>query len=112
VQGRAPTVAEIARRLRLARQSVQRVADLLAGEGLCSYEDNPRHRRAKLLGLTPKGRKTLARIEDAQRERRMHSASASVRARSAQPASRLHLCWRPLNAESAENVANGVARVD
>jgi DNA-binding MarR family transcriptional regulator len=62
------TVAEIARRLRLARQSVQRVADVLAGQGLCSYKDNPRHRRAKLLALTPKGRKTLARIEDAQRE--------------------------------------------
>jgi DNA-binding MarR family transcriptional regulator len=34
-------VAQIARVLGLARQSVQRVADLLAEEGLASYEDNP-----------------------------------------------------------------------
>jgi DNA-binding MarR family transcriptional regulator len=41
-------VAEVARQLRLARQSVQRVADLLERDGLVAYEANPRHRRAKL----------------------------------------------------------------
>ena len=48
-------VAEIARRLRLARQSVQRVADLLERDGLVAYEANPHHRRAKLARLTPAG---------------------------------------------------------
>jgi DNA-binding MarR family transcriptional regulator len=62
------TVSDIARRLYLARQSVQRVADVLEHDGLCAYRDNPRHRRAKLLELTPAGRSALARIEAAQRE--------------------------------------------
>lgn len=62
------TVSDIARRLYLARQSVQRVADVLEHDGLCAYRDNPRHRRAKLLELTPAGRSALAQIETAQCE--------------------------------------------
>ncbi len=62
------TVAEVARRLRLARQSVQRVADLLERDGLVAYEANPRHRRAKLARLTPAGAKLLRRIQRRQRE--------------------------------------------
>jgi DNA-binding MarR family transcriptional regulator len=61
-------VAEIARGLRLARQSVQRVADLLEQDGLVAYEANPRHRRAKLARLTPAGSKVLRRIQRAQRK--------------------------------------------
>ena len=56
------SVAQIARRLRLTRQSVQRVADLLDRDGLAVYEDNPAHRRAKLLDLTLRGREILAII--------------------------------------------------
>jgi DNA-binding MarR family transcriptional regulator len=62
------TVAQIARAWSLARQSVQRVADLLERDGLVSYEANPAHRRASLLRLTPKGRSVLRRIQAAQRE--------------------------------------------
>jgi len=62
------TVADIARALGLARQSVQRVADLLVAEGLAAYEDNPGHRRAKLLRLAPSGGAVLARIQTGQRE--------------------------------------------
>ena len=61
------TVATTARTLGLARQSVQRVADVLEAEGLVAYEDNPHHRRAKLLSLTGRGRDTLAEIQAAQR---------------------------------------------
>jgi DNA-binding MarR family transcriptional regulator len=61
------TVAGIARALRLARQSVQRVADLLVAEGLASFDDNPAHRRAKLLSLTPSGLAALRTIQAAQR---------------------------------------------
>ena len=61
------TVAQIARLLGLARQSVQRVADLLAREGLTSYEDNPGHLRAKLIRLEPPGQIALAKIQAAQR---------------------------------------------
>jgi DNA-binding MarR family transcriptional regulator len=62
------TVAQIARAWSLARQSVQRVADLLERDGLVSYEANPAHRRASLLRLTPEGRTALGRIQAAQRE--------------------------------------------
>ena len=61
------TVAQIARALGLARQSVQRVADLLVSEGLAAYADNPEHLRAKLLELTPAGRSVLATIQKVQR---------------------------------------------
>jgi DNA-binding MarR family transcriptional regulator len=68
LEGEPKPVAEVARRLRLARQSVQRVADLLERDGLVAYEANPRHRRAKLARLTPAGRRVLGRIQRAQRE--------------------------------------------
>lgn len=61
------TVAQTARALGLARQSVQRVADLLERDGLAMYEANPGHRRAKLLRLTPQGRQVLGTIQAAQR---------------------------------------------
>ena len=60
------TVAQIARSLGLARQSVQRIADVLAEEGLVGYQENPAHRRAKLLRLLPKGRAVLRAIQAAQ----------------------------------------------
>jgi DNA-binding MarR family transcriptional regulator len=49
------TVSEIARVMGLARQSVQRLADLLVEQGLAAYRDNPAHRRAKLLEATDAG---------------------------------------------------------
>ncbi|WP_032380097.1 MarR family winged helix-turn-helix transcriptional regulator [Rhodococcoides fascians] len=62
------SVADIARRvgLGLARQSVQRTANLLVDKGWAVYVDNPHHRRAKLLEPTPKGRETVAALRDAQ----------------------------------------------
>ena len=62
------TVAEIARVFGLARQSVQRTADALVRDGLAAYEENPRHRRAKLVRLTPAGVSVLRTIQMAQRE--------------------------------------------
>lgn len=61
------TVAQIARTLGLARQSVQRVADALELAGLVRYDENPRHRRARLVVLTDAGRATLSSIQSAQR---------------------------------------------
>ena len=61
------SVAQIARAMNLTRQSVQRVADLLEADGLTAYEDNPAHARAKLLRLTPKGRKALRTIQEGQK---------------------------------------------
>jgi DNA-binding MarR family transcriptional regulator len=61
-------VAEIARRvgLGLARQSVQRVADVLVEREWAVYRDNPAHRRAKLLEPTPAGREVVDRLASAQ----------------------------------------------
>jgi DNA-binding MarR family transcriptional regulator len=61
-------VAEIARRvgLGLARQSVQRVADLLVEKRWAVYRDNPAHRRAKLLEPTAEGRRAVDRLAAAQ----------------------------------------------
>lgn len=56
------TVAQIARRRGIARQAVQRVADLLERDGLVAYEPNPNHLRAKLLRPTPKGQEILRKI--------------------------------------------------
>src|SRR5919197_5544222 len=53
VEAEPASVARIARAWSLARQSVQRVADDLERAGLVAYEDNPNHRRAKLVRLTP-----------------------------------------------------------
>ena len=60
-QGALP-VAEIARRMGLTRQSVQRTADLLVTDGLLKFRDNPSHRRAKLVVLTPRGESILSEI--------------------------------------------------
>jgi len=66
VQDAPATVAQVARALHLARQGVQRLADLLVRDGLAVYQDNPAHRRAKLLQLTARGRATLRTIRTAQ----------------------------------------------
>lgn len=60
------SVAQIARVLGVARQGVQRLADLLEGEGLIAYAGNPQHQRAKLVRLTAEGAARLGVIEIAQ----------------------------------------------
>jgi len=61
------TVAAVARVMGLRRQSVQRTADLLVADGVAAYLDNPTDKRARLLSLTPSGRRSLRTIERAQR---------------------------------------------
>jgi DNA-binding MarR family transcriptional regulator len=56
------TVPTLARRLGLARQSVQRVADELVEERLVRTLPNPDHQRSPLLALTDDGADVLARI--------------------------------------------------
>src|SRR5271166_3493211 len=62
------TVAHIARRIGYARQSVQRVADVLVEEGLARYIDNPDDKRAQLLTLTAQGETVLAQIQQRQQD--------------------------------------------
>jgi DNA-binding MarR family transcriptional regulator len=56
------TVAEIARRMGLTRQSVQRIADRLVIDGLVTTEANPAHRRAKLYLLTTHGMSVMEEV--------------------------------------------------
>ncbi len=59
-------VAQIARNMGLTRQAVQRIANILAEDGLVAFAENPDHRRAKLVGLTDKGRSVLEEIDRRQ----------------------------------------------
>src|SRR5262245_13138758 len=49
------TVPQIAQMRPTSRQRMQRLANELAAEGLVEFTDNPKHRRSKLVRLTPKG---------------------------------------------------------
>jgi DNA-binding MarR family transcriptional regulator len=59
------TVAGIARSMGITRQSVQRLADILAEEGLLEFVPNPAHRRAKLVRVTDAGLAAVRRIDPA-----------------------------------------------
>ena len=66
------TVAQIARNMGHTRQSVQRVANVLATEGLVVYQQNPADRRAQLLALTPQGAEVLRTIYSLNQEWERH----------------------------------------
>src|SRR5450830_1081614 len=55
-EGAPSTVPNIARNMGLQRQRVQRIVDILETEGLVEFEENPHHKRAKLVALTAEGR--------------------------------------------------------
>ncbi|MEV6583226.1 MarR family winged helix-turn-helix transcriptional regulator [Streptomyces sp. NPDC051582] len=56
------TVARAARRLGIARQGVQRVANDLVRENLAVFQPNPDHRGSPLLTLTAEGQRVLGTI--------------------------------------------------
>ena len=60
------TVSQIARRLGLKRQSVQRTVDQLAEQGLVELQPNVDHLRAGLVALSGEGRRILAALESRQ----------------------------------------------
>ena len=60
--GQPRTVAQIARRLGVTRQNVQRIADDLVGEGWAGFEPNPDHSSSPFLVLNRRGRTALAEI--------------------------------------------------
>lgn len=81
VLGEPLTVAGVAREMGITRQSVQRIADILAERGLAEYLPNPAHRRAKLLAPTDEGRAAIARIGPAHAD----AAGRLVKALGEQP---------------------------
>ena len=62
------SAAQIARNMGLKRQSVQRLVDLLEEEGIVRFDDNPHHRRAKLVRTTEAGERKYAKISGIQAE--------------------------------------------
>jgi DNA-binding MarR family transcriptional regulator len=60
------SVAQIARKMGLARQNVQRLADALHQEAIVGYNPNPDHQRAKLVWLTDKGRRAMKKLNRSQ----------------------------------------------
>lgn len=70
------SVAMIARRLGLARQSVQRVADAIVAEDLARFEPNPDHQRSPLLILTSAGERVLDAINERSRQGHLQQAAA------------------------------------
>ncbi|MDR6224189.1 MarR family winged helix-turn-helix transcriptional regulator [Desmospora profundinema] len=66
VEHGAIPVAHVARAMGLSRQSVQQTADGLERDGFIEYRENPHHRRAKLMVLTPQGREALQYVKQRQ----------------------------------------------
>jgi DNA-binding MarR family transcriptional regulator len=59
------TVPQIARRLGVSRQNVQRVVNDIEAEGLATYQPNPDHKASPLVILTAAGERALQRINTA-----------------------------------------------
>ncbi len=62
------TVADIARNMGLTRQAVQRLANELQVDGLLKSEENPNHKRARLMTLSQKGKDIYKKIDKKQIE--------------------------------------------
>jgi len=58
----ALTVARISRNMGLTRQGVQRLIDELEKHGFVDFQDNPHHKRAKLIRLTAQGHQAFDAI--------------------------------------------------
>ena len=65
-EGRPLTVAQIGRRMGLSRQAVLRLVNDLERLGFVSLEDNPDHKRARLVVLTPSCVETMSRLYEIQ----------------------------------------------
>ncbi|MFN2385712.1 MAG: MarR family winged helix-turn-helix transcriptional regulator [Thermoanaerobaculia bacterium] len=55
----AQTVPQMARARPVSRQHVQLLVNALAAEGFVVFEDNPAHRRSRLVRLTSRGRRLV-----------------------------------------------------
>ena len=77
--GPAP-VAQVARAMGLTRQSVQETANGLEADGFIEFAPNPRHRRARLLIMTPKSYAAMEVVA------RRHASWANELANRHQPA--------------------------
>jgi DNA-binding MarR family transcriptional regulator len=68
--GEHRSVPQLARRMLLARQTVQRTADQLVTKGLAYFHPNPDHQRSPYLVIFDEGLEILSRMENQMREQR------------------------------------------
>lgn len=62
-----PTAPQIAARMGLSRQGVQRLVNAMAAEGLIELRANPRHRRSPKIAVTPAGAAAFAKADARRR---------------------------------------------
>jgi len=86
------TVPQIARRLGVSRQNVQRIANGLVSEGWATFEENPDHRSSPHLVLNERGQTALGQLTEVALE---HHAG---------------LAWR-LGATAVDEVHYGLRRL-
>jgi DNA-binding MarR family transcriptional regulator len=60
------TVPGIARVLGQSRQAVQRITDVMAKDGLITYQPNPKHKRSVLVLLTEEGKSAYHALREVQ----------------------------------------------
>lgn len=106
------TVSDAARRLGLARQSVQRVVNELKAAGLVIATVNPDDARAPLVRPSDSGRETLARLDAAgSRHRSRLLAETDLDAESLHQArTTVRRLIRMLSAQAAETTTDENAR--
>ncbi len=66
--GRPQTVPQIARAMGLTRQGVQRQVDVMHRDGLLEFQENPEHKRAKLISLSKLGKGAYAKLDQKQKK--------------------------------------------
>jgi DNA-binding MarR family transcriptional regulator len=62
------TVPQVARDFGVTRQSVQALVDAGAARGLVELQDNPQHRRSRLVTVTDHGRRSFAEVHQRELE--------------------------------------------
>ncbi|WP_233407904.1 MarR family winged helix-turn-helix transcriptional regulator [Marinomonas spartinae] len=66
--GAPQTVPQIARSMGLTRQAVQRLVDAMSEDELLLFQDNPDHKRAKLISLSALGETVYLQLYEKQAE--------------------------------------------
>ena len=60
------TVPQIGRTMGQSRQAVQRLVDIMTKDGLLQQVNNPNHKRAKYIELTPKAKEIYSKLDNQQ----------------------------------------------
>jgi len=66
IAGKPQTVPQIAKSMGLTRQAVQRLVDAMQQDGFLEFQENPEHKRAKLIKLSIHGEKTYSELDKKQ----------------------------------------------